>query len=143
MSLMRVSEKLWRKKGLTCFVYLDDILVLGSTPQQVQKDLHYMVETLVEAGMKINLKKSVLEPVQEVMHLGFLLNFKEGSLQVAPAKLKGVRKKLGKLITKPEISCQKMAAILGTVRSFLVALPFLRAFTEKMVEFVNQQQIWG
>ena len=100
-----------------------------------------MVEALADSGMKINLKKSALQPVQEVSHIGFVLNFGEVSLQVAPAKLKSVRKELGKLVVKSEISCRKMAAILGTVRSFLVALPFFRAFTDNMVEFVNQQQI--
>ena len=138
MSLMRVFEKLWRKRGIMCFVYLDDILIVGSTPQEVRKHLDFMVLTLTKAGMKINLKKSVLEPSQCVHHLGFDLNFKEGCLQVAAAKLKAVRKDLGKLVTAREISCRKMAAILGTVRSFLVSLPFLRAFTDTMVEFVNQ-----
>ena len=32
-----------------------------------------------------------------------------------------------------------MAAILGTVRSFLVALPFLRAFTDEMKCFIDLQ----
>ena len=54
-------RKIWRKRGITCFVYLDDILVVGNTPKEVQKNLVFMVKTLVESGMKINLKKSVLE----------------------------------------------------------------------------------
>ena len=32
-----------------------------------------------------------------------------------------------------------MAAILGATRSFLMAMPFLRAFTDHMLAFVNQQ----
>ena len=75
--------------------------------------------------------------------MGFDLNFQGGVLQVAPTKLKAVRKELGKLVTKEKISCRKMAAILGTVRGFLVALPFRRAFTDKMVGFVNMQQKFG
>ena len=77
------------------------------------------------------------------MHLGFLLNFREGSLQVAPAKLKSVRKELGKFLTNSEISCRKTAAILGTVRSFLLGLPFFKAFKDTMVDFVNQQKNLG
>ena len=70
MSLMRVFEKLWRKKGIQCFVYLDDILVIGNSPTQVRRDLGYMVQTLSQGGMKINVKKSILEPSQEINHLG-------------------------------------------------------------------------
>jgi hypothetical protein len=36
-----------------------------------------------------------------------------------------------------------MAAILGNIRSFLMAMPFLRAFTDHMLAFVNQQGKWG
>ena len=36
--------------------------------------------------------KSVLSPVQVVEHLGFIINFKEGYLQVPSEKLKTVRK---------------------------------------------------
>ena len=36
-----------------------------------------------------------------------------------------------------------MAAILGTVRSFLAAMPFLRAFTDNMLAFVNQHKCHG
>ena len=36
-----------------------------------------------------------------------------------------------------------MAAILGATRSFLMAMPFLRAFTDQLVLFVNQQEHIG
>jgi hypothetical protein len=36
-----------------------------------------------------------------------------------------------------------MAAILGATRSFLMAMPFLRAFTDQLVQFVNQQEQLG
>jgi hypothetical protein len=62
---------------------------------------------------------------------------KEGFLRVPPGKLKGVRRELGKLVTHQQMTPRKMAAILGQVRSFLVALPFLRAFTDQMVHFVD------
>ena len=36
-----------------------------------------------------------------------------------------------------------MAAILGVVRSFLTAMPFLRAFTAEMMHFVQHQKNSG
>ena len=140
---MRVFENLWRQREIMCFIYLDDILVLNKIPSQVKKQLEYMLKILVDAGLKINVKNSGLDPFQEVSRLIFTLNFEQGYLQVAPGKLKAVRKELGKLVTSANMSCRKMAAILGTVRSFLVALPFLRAFTDSMVQFVNLQQNFG
>ena len=117
--------------------------ILGISQNQVQHHLDIMVQDLMDSGLKINVSKSTLFPTQKVMHLGFLLDLEEGRLKICPQKLKMVRKELGKLVTAKEMSCRKMAAILGTTRSFLVALPFLRAFTDTLVQFVNLQQIWG
>ena len=126
-----------------CFVYLDDILLLGNTEKQVEKDLQVMVHSLLEAGFKINVKKSILKPTQKLSHLGFILNLAQGQLEVCPEKLRLVRRELGKLVTKQEVTCRKMAAILGCIRSFLLALPFLRAFTDSLVALVNLQQTFG
>ena len=75
--------------------------------------------------------------------MGFMVNLKKGLLQVPQEKMKNIRKELGKILTHPEMSCRKMAAILGATRSFLMAMPFLRAFTDQLVQFVNQQEYIG
>ena len=36
-----------------------------------------------------------------------------------------------------------MSAILGSLRSFLMAMPFLRSFTDAMLAFINTQKVWG
>lgn len=138
MQVMKTFEKKWRKRGLLVFVYLDDILLVGNTEKQVQVGLSVLVHDLLDSGFKINTSKSVLTPTQQVCHLGFLLNFQSGRLEVAPHKVKAVRKELGKLVTHQHLSARKMAAILGQVRSFLVAMPFLRCFTDTLCTFVRE-----
>ena len=69
--------------------------------------------------------------------MGFTIDFKNACLRVHPEKLKVVRRELGKLVTHQKMTCRRMAAILGTVRSFLYAIPTLRAFTDLMVRFVD------
>ena len=91
----------------------------------------------------INLKKSILTPCQVLTHQGFVLDLKEGFLRVPPEKLKGVRRELGKLVTHQQMTPGKMAAILGQVRSFLVALPFLRAIIDQMAHFVGLHRYSG
>ena len=93
--------------------------------------------------MKVNLKKSVLVPTQDIHHLGFQVDFKKARLNVPVQKIKNIRKELGKILTNSEMSCRKMAAILGQVRSFLMAMPFLRAFTDAMVHFVSSSRWRG
>ena len=143
MSVMKVFLRKWRKQGLMVFVYLDDILVLANSESLALSSITTVVKDLDDSGMVINYPKSQLAPVQLLTHLGFSLDLKQGFLGVPPPKLKAMRKELGKLVTHSHLSCRKMAAILGQVRSFLTAVPFLRAFTGKMVQFVNQCQHLG
>ena len=86
MSLMKVLEKVWRGQGILSFVNLDDILLVGETKQQVENNLRKVVQSLAAADFKINVKKSVLQPVQVVQHLGFTLNFQQGHLEISPEK---------------------------------------------------------
>ena len=141
--VMKTFTRIWRGQGLQVWVYLDDILILGKTEKSTAKAIQKSLTTLEEAGMSINYKKSILRPVQSLDHLCFHLNLKEGYLQVPVQKLKAIRKELGKLITHRYMSVRKMAAILGQIRSFLIAMPFLRAFTSNLMKFVNTLHTQG
>ena len=87
MEVMKTFEKRWRSQGLICFIYLDDILLLGATKQQVSNQLLVMVGDLVEAGFKINVNKSTLEPSQRSIHLGFVLHIRENKLDLSPQRV--------------------------------------------------------
>ena len=141
--VMKTFSRLWKKKGILCCIYLDDILLFNTTARGVERDLEFMLRTLEDSGMVVNKEKSILQPCQVLDHLGFTIDFKEGCLLVPTEKLKTVRKELGKLLTNSFLSCRKMAAILGAVRSFLMAMPFLRAFTDTMSMFVKEQTHQG
>ena len=143
MSIMKVPQKMWRQQGLLVFVYLGDILILGSTKVQAQRTLDIVLRTLQEAGFVINQKKTSTSPVQTLGHLGFHVDLKAGLLMVPKAKLKSIRKELGKLVTHSHLTPRKMAAILGVIRSFLTAMPCLRAFNSHMLQFIMEHRSLG
>ena len=58
-------------------------------------------------------------------------------------KNKTSQKRDGKVADQVRNDFQEMAAILGNLRSFLVAMPPLWAFTDHMMAFVNKQKQWG
>ena len=143
MMLMRVWERKWRKEGKRVFIYLDDILLLAPSRKTAKSQLGDMQADLENAGFKINVSKSTLEPTQSVKHLGQWINLKDGQLEIPPEKLKSVRKELGKIVTAKSMSCRKLSSILGQVRSFLVSAPFLRLLTDKLCKMVNLHTVWG
>jgi len=140
---MKTFKKKWHQAGFLVYLYLDDILLLGSTKKQVNRQLAVLVQDLQESGLTINCKRSVLQASRTASHLVFEVNYSQAHFEVPPEKPKFVRKELGKLLTHSFMSPRKMAAILGATRSFLVATPFLRAFTDEMVSFVNKHQRFG
>jgi hypothetical protein len=137
MKIVGVVEKVCRARGIQLFVYLDDILVLAPSEKLLQRHLDQVVDVLLQAGFKINLKKSILKPVQVLEHLGFTLNFLTGRLEVPSHRVKSLRKELGKFLLKKSMAKRQVAAILGKIRSMLVALPFLRGFTDTLVRFLR------
>jgi len=143
MTLMKVLQKYLRAKGLLLFIYLDDILLVSQSKALLVKQTKLLLTTLEKSGLTVNTEKSQMEPAQVIPHLGFVINFTKGVLEVPSQKLKQIRKELGKVVTANDMSCRKMAAIQGTVRSFLTALPFLRAFTDEMYLFINQHPSEG
>ena len=140
---MKVLQKLWRTRGILCFLYLDDILIVNKNKLTLKTELEYMLQTLEAAGLQINSKKSILQPTQVIDHLGFQIDFGKGVLTVPPAKLKSIRKDLGKIVLAKSMTARKMAAILGQVRSFLQAIPALRSFTDLMLGFIRNNQLQG
>ena len=141
--MMSTLLKRWRERGLLVWVYLDDILVVNAHQKTLQKEVNLVLKDLETLGLNVNSKKSVLQPSQNIQYLGFTLNFRQGTMEVPQQKLKTVRRELGKLLTHSHLSPRKVAAILGTVRSFLTALPFLRAFTDQLCSFVKLQEKVG
>ena len=116
------------------WIYLDDILVVSSRERALQKHKEIVLQDLTTLGLIVNYKKSGLNPSQQVDYLGFHLDFVKGKLKVPQHKLRTVKKELGKFVTHVSLTPRKMAAILGTIRSFLTAFPFLIAFTDQLVK---------
>ena len=139
MAVMKVPQKVWREKGPLVFIYLDDILVLGHSKSQCSKALQTVKQDLSEAGFVLNLKKYSVGPTQTLDHLVFTIDFKNCLLNVPPQTLHNIKRELGKLVTHSTMSPRKIAAILGVVRSFLTAMPFLRAFNNHMLAFIELQ----
>ena len=52
------------------FVYLDDILIVGQSAQEVYQSVQLCLTHLTQAGYILNLKKSDLIPTQDLVYIG-------------------------------------------------------------------------
>ena len=87
--LMKTFSRKWRALGIVCFIYLDDIIILGPTRKYLLKIRPLVLRDLEAAGVTINFPKSILDPTQEFEALGFEVNLRCGTLNVPQHKKKG------------------------------------------------------
>ncbi|XP_063442613.1 uncharacterized protein LOC134722909 [Mytilus trossulus] len=75
-NIMAVVAAHLRSRGIRLIVYLDDWFLLNQEKSQLILDRELVRNLLVELGFIINLKKSTLDPSQQITSLGamFLLN---------------------------------------------------------------------
>ena len=69
-----------RCRGIRLHAYLDDLLLVGDSPQQVQQAVSMTMQVLIHAGFVVNLTKSDLVPSQELVYIGALLSPKQGKV---------------------------------------------------------------
>ena len=141
--VIQMIVQLGRKAGYMIFVYLDDILIFGNTLGEVSTAVKAVLKWLHDAGLTVNFPNNQLDPTQVSDHLGFTSDFVRGEIAVPQYKRKAHCKEVGKLLTKGEYTVRKMTAILGKIRSLLVALPALRAFTTLLQDFVARYGRFG
>lgn len=84
-----LMEKILRPMlGKSVFVYLDDILIIGKTFEEHQRNLKLVLEKLYDAGLAINWEKSSFLK-SHVEYLGFVVG--QGEITVSPKKVEAIK----------------------------------------------------
>ena len=65
-----------RTRNIRLLIYLDDILIIGSSVQILREHTALVIELLQNLGFIINYEKSLLTPTPVLEFLGFLINSK-------------------------------------------------------------------
>ena len=59
-----------RTRGIHVCAYLDDLIIVGRSPRETRQFTSLVAETLISAGFILNLKKSELQPSQDLVYIG-------------------------------------------------------------------------
>ena len=117
-----------RKKGHLCTSYIDDCLILASSVEKCKQTVRETVLTTEEAGFITHPEKSVLEPSQEIIYLGFVLN--SVSMSVSPTTEKAERVKVAceNILTKEKVTIREFAKVVGLLVSSLPGVQYGQLF---------------
>ena len=110
-----------RALGVWVLVYLDDIFIMGATPELCLEHMQLTWQLWTDLGFLGNLKKSVLTPKQPEEYLGFLANSFKMKLFLTEEKL--LRSKLeAEMLLKSNPMVKMLASFLGFCQSTLPAI---------------------
>ena len=118
-------------------VYLDDLLILGSSMSEIFTARDTAIFLLQHRGFVINLKKCVLDPVQEIEFFGLIVNSQTMTLSLPEEKIVKIKDQCLSLYKASEVSLLDLTKLIGTISSTIRAvLPARLQF-----RFLQQQQI--
>ena len=109
--------------GVLIAIYMDDILIQGSSPNQVY--LHAQVAALLfmVLGWSLNWKKSDFIPTQRTTHLGFIVDSVAMTVSCPADKIARLQSSCRNLMVAKVVSVHNAEKILGTMESVRPVTP--------------------
>ena len=115
-----------RALGIRLIIYLDDILVVGSTEEECRVNVARVLQTLVDAGFKINLKKSNLVPSQEFQYLGLVWNTITARVSLPLKRFQDLNSMALRIQAEGRPPCSDLTRFLGLMSAAITAIPLVR-----------------
>ena len=107
-----------RSMGVGMIVYIDDILVMGESPEQVKGHLEALTYLLTGLGFVINVPKSITTPAQRIKYLGLLVDSTTLHLSLPGEKLHHIRSEIDQITKKSSpITARQLAQIIGKLHT--------------------------
>lgn len=103
----------FRANGHEGFTYLDDSFVIGRSKDQCYRSLHALAQALTDLGFRVHVEKSVFEPSQEIVFLGYIWNSASLTVRPTPQKVEKLVNKISDLISGKKVNIRAAASVLG------------------------------
>ena len=98
-------------------IYLHDLLILGNSMSETFTARHSVIFLLQHLGFMINLKKCVLDPVQEIEFLWLIVNFLTMTLSLPEKKIGKIKDQCLSLYKASEVSLLDLSKLIETLSS--------------------------
>ena len=119
---MKVPMCLLRKLNVRLIIFLDDILLMAASREEIIVARDTLIYLLQGLGFLINIKKSVLEPTQFIEFLGIEINSLEMTLQLPQEKKNQIVTQCQGLLEKSNVTIRELTRLVGRLSSTAVAI---------------------
>ena len=115
-----------------CFVYLDDILIVGKTYDEAMKNLQTVFERLRKANLKIKLKKCEFAK-RSIKYLGHMID--ENGIKVNPKKIDAISK-----LATPK-NAREVKSALGMITFYAKFIPHYSDLVKPLHEASKKRKV--
>ena len=104
-----------RTSGHTITGYIDDTLLIASSPDNLRASVHATKDLLKTLGFALNYEKSVFEPSTSMTYLGFCINSKQMTVTLNEEKVKGIAEACEALIHIESDTIRNISKVIGMI----------------------------
>jgi len=128
-----------RKKGIRMVQMLDDSLILGRSRDECRDAVTAVLDELARHGLRASLKKSQLEPAQEIVFLGMQINSVTGCVTLPEEKKAKLKRDCVRLARRcrsdpQSVTGRHVASIVGKLQATSAAVFGIRVRMLSIIE---------
>lgn len=142
--ILKVPITFLRIRGVRILAYLDDIIILGSSPSLVQQHVSLTIKVLSLCGFVLNTKKCVLTPSTSLRFLGITIDSSTHVLKLPSDKVQAIVGECKQAIThftkRETITIRTLAHLAGLLNSTSEAVPLARVHTQPIINALRIAQ---
>lgn len=111
-----------REQGHSITGYIDDMLLLAETEQQLQSAIEAIIQLLEGLGFVINWNKSSLHPTTQITHLGIIIDSVAMTVTLSGEKINKIKDLCTDLLNKNIDTIRNVAKVIGSLLSVFSAI---------------------
>ena len=104
-----------RNQGWEHAWYVDDVLLVGTTKEMVERRAAELVALLTDLGIQVNCKKSMGQAAREFVYLGHKFDLMTGSISPLDDKVRGTLKMASRLGSGRRVQAKNVAQLAGNL----------------------------
>lgn len=106
-----------RESGVNCSIYIDDMIIIGSSAQETKHNTDSLVSLLMSLGFRINWEKSKFVPTQEIRHLGLIIDSMRMITSIPEDRVTKLIGLCHSVLAKNRVTIRLVASLIGTMVS--------------------------
>ena len=128
-----------RARGHISSAYIDDSCLQGSTYNRCLHNIHDTIQLMDSLGLTVQLGKSVIQPTQQIVFLGFLLCSVTMTVRLPPERCKAVIELCQEILNLKRVTIRTYAKLIGKLVAAEPGIEYAPLYYKPLEKLKEQQ----